>query len=309
MGNPYDVEIQAGDAEGPIVVAGALTFTDSGNQPGGGGGGLTPTAVLTNADSPYQATAGQLVLVDLSGGAVTVTLPASPTPGEQVGVYIVNQASNNALTVDPGMFSIIANGSVAIAGRYTTLVLTFDGDTDGEWVPTGGPLPLGWTQDGAVPAGVAIGAGSLTADDGTSASGISSAGVYTAADATSEDYSMSLGSGVVSASPAGIPAFRANVAAGATVALDAGGLDITNAGTVTAATVDATTCGLTPGTPGDDVLFCNDGAVTGFSAIVPNVVPAITGALSTVIDAAAKDVLTSIIAALVGVGLATDGTT
>jgi len=41
----------------------------------------------------------------------------------------------------------------------------------------------------------------------------------------------------------------------------------------------------------------------------PSSVPAITGALSTVADAPAKAVLTSIIAALVDYGFATNGTT
>lgn len=36
MGNPYPIEIQAGDAEGPIVLGGEATFTDPDNQPGGG---------------------------------------------------------------------------------------------------------------------------------------------------------------------------------------------------------------------------------------------------------------------------------
>lgn len=36
MANPYPVRVQAGDG-GPVVVAGELTFTDPGNQPGNGG--------------------------------------------------------------------------------------------------------------------------------------------------------------------------------------------------------------------------------------------------------------------------------
>lgn len=47
----------------------------------------------------------------------------------------------------------------------------------------------------------------------------------------------------------------------------------------------------------------------GFFGATPHVQPAVSGALSTVTDAAAKAVLTSIIAALVALGLATDSTT
>jgi hypothetical protein len=47
----------------------------------------------------------------------------------------------------------------------------------------------------------------------------------------------------------------------------------------------------------------------GFFGTVPAAKPAVTGALSTVIDPAAKAVLTSLLAALVALGLASDGTT
>lgn len=49
--------------------------------------------------------------------------------------------------------------------------------------------------------------------------------------------------------------------------------------------------------------------IAAFGHAVPASAASITGALSTVADAPAKAVLTSIIAALVGCGMATDGTT
>lgn len=54
-----------------------------------------------------------------------------------------------------------------------------------------------------------------------------------------------------------------------------------------------------------EIVFTNAGNQPG----LPGTPPTITGALSTVADAPAKAVLTSIIAALVADGLATDGTT
>jgi len=63
-------------------------------------------------------------------------------------------------------------------------------------------------------------------------------------------------------------------------------------------------------TENDIVVQVGPGTGTlGFLGATPVVQQQITGALSTVTDAAAKAVLTSIIDALVGYGLATDGTT
>lgn len=165
-------------------------------------------------------------------------------------------------------------------------------------------LPVGWTEDASNPANVATNGGALTCNDGTNDSIVQPDEVQVESGSTNEFYRIKVGEGVKSTAPTGVPCFAAFPDASATVALDGGGLGIANVGQV-----GAVTCALTPGTPGDDVLFCNAGAITGFSQVVPNVVPAITGALSTVLDAAAKDVLTSIVAQLVALGLVTDGTT
>lgn len=53
----------------------------------------------------------------------------------------------------------------------------------------------------------------------------------------------------------------------------------------------------------------HDGTTIGFFTAAPTTKQAVTGALSTVLDAPAKAVLTSIIAALVAYGLVTDSTT
>lgn len=53
----------------------------------------------------------------------------------------------------------------------------------------------------------------------------------------------------------------------------------------------------------------HDGTTVGFFGTAPATKQAVTGALSTVLDAPAKAVLTSILAALVAYGLATDSTT
>lgn len=65
----------------------------------GGGGGLLPVFV-TNAESPYSANAGELVICDSSGGAITVTLPAAPDDLDRISIY--GGASANTYNVTVG---------------------------------------------------------------------------------------------------------------------------------------------------------------------------------------------------------------
>lgn len=53
----------------------------------------------TNADSPYSASAGDFIRVDTSSGAVTITLPLSPSAGDKVAVidYASNFHNNNCI--------------------------------------------------------------------------------------------------------------------------------------------------------------------------------------------------------------------
>jgi hypothetical protein len=79
---------------------------------GGGGGGLTFIAKTAN----YTASSGQGILADTSGGAFTVTLPASPSTGDQVVVADSgNSFATNRLTV--------ARNSSTIADSAEDLVL------------------------------------------------------------------------------------------------------------------------------------------------------------------------------------------
>lgn len=60
------------------------------------GTGLVPTAVKTSA---YTAVAGDLIPVDTTSGAVTITLPTAPADGSLVAVKHVIQGSTLAVTV------------------------------------------------------------------------------------------------------------------------------------------------------------------------------------------------------------------
>jgi hypothetical protein len=100
------VSVPAGDLGGtnlaPTVVATHLTAPLPAAQGGTGAsarvwaGLLTPTPVKTSA---FAALAGNLVPVDTTGGAVTITLPAAPTDATVVAVKHVKQGGTNAVTV------------------------------------------------------------------------------------------------------------------------------------------------------------------------------------------------------------------
>jgi hypothetical protein len=66
----------------------------------GGGSGLTPVKI-TNANSPYAASSGELIQVDASGGAVVITAPAS---GSDVYFGVIDYGSSisstNTVTVN-----------------------------------------------------------------------------------------------------------------------------------------------------------------------------------------------------------------
>ncbi|MGZ0219900.1 MAG: hypothetical protein ACKVIY_12900, partial [Acidimicrobiales bacterium] len=61
----------------------------------GGGGGDCCLTVIKKAIN-YTAVAGDLVVCDSSGGAITITMPASPTADDVIGIYL--EAGNFTLS-------------------------------------------------------------------------------------------------------------------------------------------------------------------------------------------------------------------
>ena len=85
-------------------------------------GGWTVTKVTAN----YTASDGEIVLVDASGGAVTVTLP-TPSSGARVRVKKID-ASTNTVTVSPsGTETIDGASSHSISQQYETYEYVSDG--------------------------------------------------------------------------------------------------------------------------------------------------------------------------------------
>jgi hypothetical protein len=97
-------------------VAGATTYLrgdGSWSTPAGGAQSLAATGVKTGA---YTAAAGELVPVDASGGAITVTLAASPTDQAKITIKKID-SSANAVTINAGGSNVFnkASGSVSVS--------------------------------------------------------------------------------------------------------------------------------------------------------------------------------------------------
>lgn len=120
---------------GPIITGGATQ--------------LAPTAVKTSA---YAALVGDLVPVDVSGGNVTVTLPATPADGSAVEVKVVANVTTGA----PNTATVAASGGDVfdVAGGATSQTLTLVGQSKwyqylhstGIWYAKTGETPFGSIQ-------------------------------------------------------------------------------------------------------------------------------------------------------------------
>jgi hypothetical protein len=102
---------------------------------GGGGGGtaLVPTTDLKSAD--YAANVGEIVLVDVTGGAVNITVPSSPTNGQQFGVKIIGAATFTC-TVDAGVSSIEGVGTLSMSTDDEWALLMYTSATT-SWIQIG----------------------------------------------------------------------------------------------------------------------------------------------------------------------------
>jgi hypothetical protein len=91
--------VQLGDSGDTITIPAGATITNSGTQTGFGRSGAVDwqTSIKT---SDFTAVSGEGYFVDTSSGAVTVTLPASPSAGAIVSVKdYANSADTNAITL------------------------------------------------------------------------------------------------------------------------------------------------------------------------------------------------------------------
>jgi len=93
---------------------------------GGGNPWVTKTA-------NYTAAASDRIFVDTSGGAVTITLPASPLTGDQVSmVDVAGTFDTNNLTVARNSLKIMGQTSdLTVAQENAGIVLVYSGSTNG----------------------------------------------------------------------------------------------------------------------------------------------------------------------------------
>ena len=92
----------------------------------GSGGGLVTTAQSTN----YNAVANDLVLMTTGASDKTVTLNASPTKDDIVGVSKADSGAGNVITDGNGN-NINGSTTTTIKKQYTTVIYQYDGS---EWV-------------------------------------------------------------------------------------------------------------------------------------------------------------------------------
>lgn len=91
---------------------------------------LTPTGVKT---SSYTAVAGDLVLVDASGGLVTITLPSASPAGQVVGIKKVDTSTNLAVLQRAGSDTIGVAPSTTIACIRSEVTHLVQSDGAGNW--------------------------------------------------------------------------------------------------------------------------------------------------------------------------------
>lgn len=95
-----------------------------GSATGGGSSGLTAVSKSTN----YTAVDGDLVLVDATGGAITITLPLASTRA-RLAVIKVDSSANTVTVQRSGSDLIVASTSITLAKQNDGVQLAGDGGT------------------------------------------------------------------------------------------------------------------------------------------------------------------------------------
>tara|TARA_B110000503_G_scaffold43292_1_gene70823 strand:- start:716 stop:1684 length:969 start_codon:yes stop_codon:yes gene_type:complete len=99
----------------------------------GSGTGLTPVDI-TSADSPYTATSYDLIFVDTTAATVTVTLPSSPTKGDEIRIVdLKGTFDTNACTITSNYNIQGAAEDLIVDVERAAFGLLFHSATDG-WV-------------------------------------------------------------------------------------------------------------------------------------------------------------------------------
>lgn len=170
-------------------------------------GGSQPyePVTITDADSPYTVSAGQLVLADDSdSNGITINLPSSPTIGDQVWILLPTSPSQVTITTTDD--STIEGGSeLDLTNQYDSVLVVFNGIEWAILVP--GPGYAGSLQASTISAGtvtasnVGAGGSSLNAQGVTVAQVGLGVGGSTSSEITYGSVDPSSGGGVAGFHP------------------------------------------------------------------------------------------------------------
>jgi hypothetical protein len=128
--------VQLGDSGDTITIPAGATITNNGTQTGFGRTG-TVDWETTKKTASFTAVSGEGYFIDTSGGAVTMTLPASPSAGDIVGVkdYDGSFATNN-VTVNRNSSNIDGSAANATLSEDNLSVLFVYVDSTQGWKAT-----------------------------------------------------------------------------------------------------------------------------------------------------------------------------
>jgi len=129
-----DVERDTAKVDGKFLKYSASTgkWIGADATGGAGGGDISWQAVKT---SNFNATAGEGYFIDTSGGAITATLPASPTLGDEVSFidYAATSDTNNITIARNGSNILAAAEDLTVSTERAGFTLVFTDSTQG-WI-------------------------------------------------------------------------------------------------------------------------------------------------------------------------------
>jgi hypothetical protein len=99
---------------------------------------VDPDQVLspwTRKTGAYTAAAGDRLLADTGGGAFTITLPASPSGGDEIEIVLCNDPSTNNLTIGRNSETIEGDAADMTVSTQTNFRMIYDA-TDSDWKVT-----------------------------------------------------------------------------------------------------------------------------------------------------------------------------
>lgn len=108
------------------------TTGGDGNSPAGESGGSQPwTVVPVVGPAEVAAAAAELLVVDAAADDVSIHLPASPTAGDQVGVWLSTSPDSSVVIDTTDATTIDGQASVSLSNPFDVLIVVFGGD--GDW--------------------------------------------------------------------------------------------------------------------------------------------------------------------------------